>query len=202
MRCSSCARTSPGRCAISATAWSKRSRRSASLAKQLADASESIALNLGEGRLRHAGDKRRHFEMAAGSASEVTVALRIAQMSGWVSQSLMALWSNIGEVEDGMRTLTPAHAITDAPGAQVLGRVKGEVRFEAVSFAYGREKGGIDGVDLAIKPGERIGIVGASGAGKSSLLGMFALSIRPTSGGLSLFGTEVTELARDELPLR
>jgi four helix bundle protein len=53
-------------------------RRSASLAKQLSDASESVALNLGEGRLRRDGDKRRHFEMAAGSASEVSVALRIA----------------------------------------------------------------------------------------------------------------------------
>src|SRR5690348_11235534 len=53
-------------------------RKSASLAKQLADASESVALNLGEGSSRRDGDKRRHFEMAAGSASEVTVALRIA----------------------------------------------------------------------------------------------------------------------------
>jgi four helix bundle protein len=53
-------------------------RKSASLAKQLSRASESVALNLGEGRLRRDGDKRRHFEMAAGSASEVTVALRIA----------------------------------------------------------------------------------------------------------------------------
>ena len=60
-------------------------QRSASLAKQLADGSESVALNLGEGRLRHAGDKRRHFEMAAGSASEVTVALRIARAKRYVT---------------------------------------------------------------------------------------------------------------------
>jgi four helix bundle protein len=62
-------------------------RKSASLAKQLADASESIALNLGEGRLRRDGDKRRHFEMAAGSASEVTVALRIAVAKGYITES-------------------------------------------------------------------------------------------------------------------
>jgi four helix bundle protein len=60
-------------------------RKSASLARQLADASESIALNLGEGRLRRDGDKRRHFEMAAGSASEVTVALRIAVAKGYIT---------------------------------------------------------------------------------------------------------------------
>ena len=65
-------------------------QRSASLAKQLADASESVALNLGEGRLRHAGDKRRHFEMAAGSASEVTVALRIARAKRYVTEADLA----------------------------------------------------------------------------------------------------------------
>ena len=65
-------------------------QRSASLAKQLANASESIALNLGEGRLRRDGDKRRLFETAAGSASEVTVALRIAVAKRYVSAAEIA----------------------------------------------------------------------------------------------------------------
>ncbi|HEY5936689.1 MAG TPA: four helix bundle protein [Kofleriaceae bacterium] len=68
-------------------------QRSSALAKQLARASESIALNLGEGRLRCDGDKRRHFEMAAGSASEVTVALRIAVAKRYV------LAADVAEVE-------------------------------------------------------------------------------------------------------
>jgi four helix bundle protein len=60
-------------------------QRSASLAKQLSDASESIALNLGEGRQRRDGDRRRHYEMAAGSAGEVTVALRIAAAKRYIT---------------------------------------------------------------------------------------------------------------------
>ncbi len=60
-------------------------RKSRSLANQLADASESVALNLGEGRLRKDGDRRRHYEMAAGSASEVTVALRIALAKRYIT---------------------------------------------------------------------------------------------------------------------
>ena len=60
-------------------------RKNSSLAKQLATASESIALNLGEGRLRRDGDRRRHFEIAAGSASEVTVALRIAVAKQYIT---------------------------------------------------------------------------------------------------------------------
>ena len=60
-------------------------RKSASLAKQLSTASESIALNLGESRGRRGGDKRRHYEMAAGSACEVTVALRIAVAKRYIT---------------------------------------------------------------------------------------------------------------------
>jgi four helix bundle protein len=65
-------------------------QKSRSLAHQLSDASESVSLNLGEGRLRKDGDRRRHYEMAAGSASEVTVALRIAVAKRYVTAAEVA----------------------------------------------------------------------------------------------------------------
>ena len=65
-------------------------QKSRSLAKQLAEASESVALNLGEGRLRKDGDRRRHYEFAAGSASEVTVALRIALAKRYITAAELA----------------------------------------------------------------------------------------------------------------
>jgi len=65
-------------------------RKSASLGKQLADASESISLNLGEGRRRRDGDRRRHYEMADGSASEVTTALRIAVRKHYITAAQFA----------------------------------------------------------------------------------------------------------------
>jgi four helix bundle protein len=77
-------------------------RRNASLAKQLANASESVALNLGEGRLRRDGDRRRHFEMAAGSASEVTVALRIALAKRYITEGEAA---EVDEVLDRVRAM-------------------------------------------------------------------------------------------------
>jgi four helix bundle protein len=64
-------------------------QRSLDLAKQIARAADSVALNLGEGRLRCDGDKRRHYEMAAGSASELTAALRVAVIRGYVDQPLV-----------------------------------------------------------------------------------------------------------------
>jgi four helix bundle protein len=77
-------------------------QRSASLAKQLSDASESIALNLGEGRQRRDGDRRRHYEMAAGSAGEVTVALRIAAAKRYISA---ADFAEVDAVLDPVRAM-------------------------------------------------------------------------------------------------
>jgi four helix bundle protein len=75
------------------------------LARQLADASEGVALNLGEGRLRRDGDQRRHFEFAAGSASEVTVALRIAVAKGYVTAAEAAEAAEVDEVLDRVRAM-------------------------------------------------------------------------------------------------
>ena len=65
-------------------------QKSASLGGQLARASESVALNLAEGRDRRDGDKRRHYEIAAGSAGETTMALRIAAAKRYITADELA----------------------------------------------------------------------------------------------------------------
>lgn len=127
------------------------------------------------------------------------IALRIAQMSGWVSMALMSIWGSVGEVEDGMRTLAVAHSLTDAPDARDIGRVRGEIAFDHVSFAYGKVSGGIDGIDLHIRPGERIGIVGASGAGKSTLVALLLRLYDPERGRLLVDGTDIRDVTQESL---
>jgi len=105
-------------------------------------------------------------------AAAGSIAIRIAQMTGWVSFAMMGLYASIGEVEDGMRTLAVPHALPDSPGAVDLPRGPGEIVFDNVSFAYGRQTGGVEGINLTVKPGEKLGIVGASGAGKSTLVAL------------------------------
>ncbi|HBB84799.1 MAG TPA: multidrug ABC transporter ATP-binding protein, partial [Sulfitobacter sp.] len=72
------------------------------------------------------------------------IAIRIAQMTGWVSFTLMAIYSNIGEVEDGMRTLTPRVRLDDGPDARELVVKAGQIELRDLGFAYGRQTGGID----------------------------------------------------------
>lgn len=127
------------------------------------------------------------------------IAMRISQMSGWVSMALMGIWGSVGEIEDGMHTLAPPHDLVDRADAKVLGRVSGAVDFDHVSFAYGREKGGIDDVKLAIRAGERIGIVGASGAGKSTLVALLLRLYDPEKGRVLIDGMDIRTVTQESL---
>ncbi len=131
-------------------------------------------------------------------AATGTVALRIAQMTGWVSFALMGLYANVGEVEDGMRTLTPPHQLTDKPDAVPLLSAQG-VSFDNVSFAYGRRSGGVENIRLTIAPGEKIGLVGASGAGKSTLVSLLLRLYDTETGAVRVGGQDIRDVTQESL---
>ncbi len=135
---------------------------------------------------------------AGNIAAAGSVAIRIAQMTGWVSFALMGIYASVGEVEDGMRTLTPLHTLTDDPEATELA-VDGGIEFDHVSFAYGRDSGGLDTVSLRIEPGEKIGIVGASGAGKSTLVALLLRLYDPEAGRVTIGGTDIRKVTQESL---
>lgn len=128
-----------------------------------------------------------------------TVSIRIAQMTGWVSFTLMQIYSNLGEVEDGMKTLTPRVRVEDAPNAAPLRVPEGEIVLDKVSFAYGREFGGIQDVDLTIKAGEKVGIVGASGAGKTTLVSLLLGLYKAEAGDIRIDRQSIHDVTQDSL---
>lgn len=132
--------------------------------------------------------------VAAGS-----VAMRLMMMAGWVSFSLMTIYTNLGEVEDAMNTLTPPHSLTDAENSQILEIDTAQVQFENLTFAYGRKTGGIKDVSLKIHPGEKLGIVGASGAGKSTLVSLLLRLHDAESGSVSIDGQNISHVTQDSL---
>ncbi|MEP2892198.1 ABC transporter ATP-binding protein [Tateyamaria sp.] len=127
------------------------------------------------------------------------IAIRIAQMTGWVSFTLMAIYSNVGEIEDGVRTLTPRTRVEDKDTATVLNVPRGEITLDQLGFSYGRETGGIQSVSLTIQPGEKIGLVGASGAGKTTLVSLLLRLYEPESGRILIDGQETRDVTQESL---
>ena len=121
-------------------------------------------------------------------AMALPLAHQIAQMSGWVAQSVTGIFENVGVVQDGMHSIAAPRQMPDPPDARELVVTRGAIRFDHVRFDYGRtprhwHDGSVRGVlhdlTLDVAPGERVGLVGVSGAGKSTLvnllLGFYAL---------------------------
>ncbi|WP_234855020.1 ABC transporter ATP-binding protein [Paracoccus everestensis] len=132
-------------------------------------------------------------------AAAGAIAMRLSQMTGWVSMALMGIWGSVGEVEDGMKTLSPPHALTDAPDALPLDRVAGRVDFDHVGFAYGRDAGGLQDVDLHIRAGEKVGIVGASGAGKSTMVALLLRLYDVEKGAIRIDGQDLRHVTQESL---
>ena len=112
-------------------------------------------------------------EMSVGGVAAVTaMALRLNGISHWVMWELTSLYEQIGTAQDGVNTLSMAQQITDVAEAQPLVVNAGNVQFEAVDFSYGLKTPVLQALNLTIKPGEKVGLVGRSGAGKSTIVNL------------------------------
>ena len=90
-------------------------------------------------------------------------------------------------------------AMKDAPGAKALRRVEGRIDVEHVSFAYQDDLAVLHDVDLHIRPGETMAVVGPSGGGKSTLCQLVPRFYDVTSGAIRLDGSDVREVTQESL---
>ncbi|MFY2824107.1 ABC transporter ATP-binding protein [Ruegeria sp. MALMAid1280] len=127
------------------------------------------------------------------------ISIRVSQMTGWVSFTLMGLYANVGEIENGMKTLAKRDRVEDAAGAAALKVTTGQIDFDHVSFAYGRDVGGVSDVTMTVHPGEKLGIVGASGAGKSTLVSLLLRLYDGEKGAIRIDGQDVGQVTQDSL---
>ena len=132
-------------------------------------------------------------------AAATAMALRLNGISHWVMWEMAALFEHIGTVQDGINTLARPHAVVDAPDARPLAVTRGEIRFEHVSFAYGGRTNVIDDLSLVIRPGEKIGLVGRSGAGKSTIVGLLLRFYDVGSGRILIDGQDVAHATQESL---
>ena len=147
-----------------------------------------------------------HIEtVGAGAIALATgLVLRLQGMSQWIMWEVSNVFENIGVVMDGVETIARDRAIEDKPDATQLVEVKGDVRYDNISFNYGKEREDVDegviaGLDLEIRPGEKIGIVGRSGAGKSTLVSLLLRFYNLEDGRILIDGQDIAAVTQDSL---
>ena len=132
-------------------------------------------------------------------AAATALVLRLSAMTGWIMWSLSQFYQNLGVMMEGVETITKPVEIMDAPDAESLRVSQGEIVFDGAHFMYGRDVGGVDGIDLRIAPGERVGLVGRSGAGKSTFVNLLLRFYDLESGRILIDGQDVARVTQDSL---
>ncbi len=132
-------------------------------------------------------------------AAATAMALRLNGISHWVMWEMSALFEHIGTVQDGLNTLSRPHSVVDVAGAQALKVSAGEVVLENLHFNYGGQKTVIENLSLTIKPGEKIGLVGRSGAGKSTVVNLLLRFYDVESGRILIDGQDIAQVTQDSL---
>ncbi len=171
-----------------------------------APATETVMTLVIAGVLAYAGWRSQTGAMNVGAFVAFLAALGMASQS---MRQLANLQTVIAEGLVAARRLFGAldvePEVRDAPGAKPIAAGNGEIRFEAVSFAYGEAAPALDAVTLEAGRGETVALVGPSGGGKSTILSLIPRFYDVSGGTLSIDGVDVREVTlaslRDRIAL-
>ena len=129
----------------------------------------------------------------------MSLAIRLTGMSHWILWEISSLFENIGTVQDGINTLSVPNVVNDKNDADTLIVSKGDIRFDQVSFKYNADEPVFENLQLSILAGEKIGVVGRSGAGKSSLVSLLLRFYDIQSGKITIDQQNINEFRQESL---
>ena len=132
-------------------------------------------------------------------AAASTLALRLNAMSGWIMWAFTNFFRELGVVAEGMLTIAQPIRLLDHSKAEPLKITKGVVELRDLSHHYGRDAGGLDHINFTIKAGEKVGLVGQSGVGKSTLVKLLLRFYDAEKGAILIDGQNINSVTQDSL---
>ena len=129
----------------------------------------------------------------------MSLSIRLTGMSHWIMWEISSLFENIGTVQDGINTLSIPNAVADNAQAKDLQVTAGDIEFKDVSFSYNDDGEVFKHLNLHIPAAEKIGIVGRSGAGKSSLVSLLLRFYDIQSGTVSIDHQNIRDVRQESL---
>lgn len=119
---------------------------------------------------------------------------------GFIGQNLNEAMRVYGEMNNGLKEIVRPHEIINTRNARKLALDEGSVTFEGVSFSYGHDSKNIfDNLNLMIKGRQKIGIVGTSGAGKTTLMKLLMRQYDLQGGSILIDGQDIKEVTQESL---
>ena len=132
-------------------------------------------------------------------AAASAMSLRLNGISHWVMWEMTSLYEQIGIAQDGLNMLSKKQLISDKKNAFVLNVKKASIAFKNVFFSYNKKDSLFSNFNLDIKHGEKVGIVGRSGAGKSSLINLFLRLHELDKGQINIANKNISSITQDSL---
>ena len=119
--------------------------------------------------------------------------LLIAKLEGVVG-FINNLFMNAPKIREYLDIMDTSPAIADKAGALDPGRLRGEVSFDHVAFAYDARKIAVDDVSFTVQPGETVALVGSTGSGKSTTISLLHRAMDPNSGAIRIDGIDLRDM--------
>ena len=139
-------------------------------------------------------------EIAVGVVAAATaMSLRLNGISHWVMWEMTSLYEQIGVGQDGLNMLSKKQLVNDKPNAVTINIKKASITFKNVYFSYQNTESFFSDFNLNIKHGEKVGIVGRSGAGKSSLVNLLLRFYDLDKGEILIDNKNITSITQDSL---
>tara|TARA_B100000963_G_scaffold361083_1_gene394760 strand:- start:340 stop:2052 length:1713 start_codon:yes stop_codon:yes gene_type:complete len=132
-------------------------------------------------------------------AAAFAMSFRLMGLSHWIMYEMASLFENIGTVRDGIRILSQRLSVQDKKDAAPLVVSSGEIIFENISFSYGSDKNVIKKLNLKINHGERVGLVGPSGGGKTTTMNLLLRFFDLTRGRILINGIDIAGVKQNSL---
>jgi ATP-binding cassette subfamily B multidrug efflux pump len=142
----------------------------------------------------------RYGKVEVGAIAMVLpLTFQLTNMSRWIAFQVTEIFEEIGVVQEGMITIAQPLRLTDRAGAAPLAVREGHLVFDDVRFGYGREVGVLENFSLDVQPGEKIGLVGRSGAGKSTAVNLLLRFFDLEGGRILIDGQDVSRATQESL---
>ena len=132
-------------------------------------------------------------------AMVLPLTLQLTNMSRQIAMRITEIFEDVGVVQEGMLSIARPLQLPDPADARPLNVRAGRIEFNNVNFGYGRETGVLQDFNLTIRPGEKIGLVGRSGAGKSTVVNLLLRFFQLEGGSILIDGQDISLLTQESL---